>query len=127
MSNTFFDDEELLNMGLSQPMVDALKQAFDNSSGNQIADLTLEQVITVSLSALGITAEQTEAISYLARKFNNLVPPETHEEQFSRIDRKINQVLLQSLTTGELESRASALERRVSDLEALINGAYLPN
>ena len=124
MTTTFFDDQELIRLGLSQSTVDALKKAFDNSSSSTITLLDLDETQQIALEASGLAADAANAIVGILSDLRNRPFPEFPSE-INQITQRIDQILLQLAGIEDFTGRIALIETRLHELELLAHGNNL--
>lgn len=120
--NTFFDDQELLRLGMSQPTVDAIERAFTNSSGGGDVIIDLEEAEQITLEASASAQRALIEVTNLATRLANYPMPQDFTADMQILCQKINQVALLLAAQNDFSDRFYKVERRLSELEILAHG-----
>jgi hypothetical protein len=125
MVATFFDDEELIALGITLPTVDALRTAYLNSSADGGAGLTLAQIVQIGLDASSTADEASNLAGTIQKNLNTLqlrLNDTDYSAEFDRISKQIGYIQLLIAGIPDQEARFSALEKRLTNVELIAHG-----
>ena len=119
---SFFDDAELLRIGISLPTVNALREAYTRTSSNTVTLLNADEIERLAIDASAQSDDALNLVSMVISDLSQRPEPIDASSDLQLLSQKIDQIMLQLSSIEDFSGRVGNIEQRLEQVELLANG-----